>query len=125
MKDFTDPRMRALRRELDRRERELRQLITAEQTLIEDDYDAHMADSTADDADRADARARAAVERQMIDRYVREIGSVVAARKRIDLGTFGLCIDCGNDIDYGRLRAMPAALRCARCQERHEWSVRG
>ncbi len=39
---------------------------------------------------------------------------------RIDAGSFGECIDCGNDIEVERLIAIPWALRCITDQEELE-----
>lgn len=36
---------------------------------------------------------------------------------KLDDGTYGVCIDCGDDICVRRLLAVPAALRCLACQE--------
>ena len=35
-------------------------------------------------------------------------------------GKYGLCMDCASRISTPRLRALPFALRCLRCQERCE-----
>lgn len=35
-------------------------------------------------------------------------------------GTYGLCEDCGAEIEEKRLIAVPYAVRCVRCQERFE-----
>lgn len=43
----------------------------------------------------------------------------VAEHKLVD-GSFGICEDCGAEIEEERLRAVPYAIRCVRCQERHE-----
>jgi DnaK suppressor protein len=45
---------------------------------------------------------------------------VVEALRRIDAGTYGTCIDCGEDIPLIRLQARPEATRCVHCQTRHE-----
>jgi DnaK suppressor protein len=42
-----------------------------------------------------------------------------ALRRLVD-GEYGLCIDCGGSISAPRLRALPFAVRCLRCQERFE-----
>ena len=34
----------------------------------------------------------------------------------IDAGTYGVCVDCGEEISEGRLRALPDAIRCVPCQ---------
>jgi DnaK suppressor protein len=42
-----------------------------------------------------------------------------AEQKLVD-GTLGICEDCGEEIDEDRLRVMPYAIRCVRCQELSE-----
>lgn len=39
------------------------------------------------------------------------------ALKRIESGTYGVCINCSNEIRPGRLKAMPWARYCIDCQE--------
>lgn len=56
-------------------------------------------------------------------RDIDEWRSLRGALRRVDEGTFGVCIDCGIEIPFERLRAAPMALRCIDCQmrsERHE-----
>ncbi|WP_028008829.1 TraR/DksA family transcriptional regulator [Solimonas flava] len=55
-----------------------------------------------------------------IHRDVVEIREVEAAIQRLMEGNYGVCADCGKNIDPARLRANPAALRCEHCQERYE-----
>ncbi len=50
----------------------------------------------------------------------REIEQVDAALERIDAGEYGVCRDCGQDIDPRRLSALPYALLCTECAARHE-----
>ena len=42
------------------------------------------------------------------------------AERKLEEGTFGLCEDCGVEIEEERLRVVPYAVRCVRCQERSE-----
>lgn len=53
-------------------------------------------------------------------REIQELKDLDDALKRIALGSFGCCIDCGNDIERRRLVIYPTAKRCLRCQQRHE-----
>jgi DnaK suppressor protein len=55
-----------------------------------------------------------------VSRDVGELRQLDEARRRFDEGSYGMCADCGCDIDYRRLRVNPSATRCVRCQERHE-----
>ena len=41
-----------------------------------------------------------------------------AALRRIDEGSFGICMDCEEEINLKRLAAVPWAARCIACQER-------
>jgi DnaK suppressor protein len=44
----------------------------------------------------------------------------VAALARLDGGTYGVCIDCGEKIAQARLEFRPEAARCLTCQEKFE-----
>lgn len=52
----------------------------------------------------------------------RDIAEFDAALRRIEHGTFGQCVDCGDQIDPARLRVRPTATRCLRCQAK--WEMR-
>jgi DnaK suppressor protein len=41
---------------------------------------------------------------------------VLNALRRIELGTYGTCVDCGGGVPEGRLEAKPEAARCVTCQ---------
>ena len=45
---------------------------------------------------------------------------VEAALERLDAGTYGTCVDCGQPIDAARLEFRPEAARCLPDQEKHE-----
>jgi DnaK suppressor protein len=42
------------------------------------------------------------------------------ALRRIDEGTYGICIDCGRPIEQARLEAVPWARYCLEDQKKHE-----
>ncbi len=42
------------------------------------------------------------------------------ALARIDEGTYGICVRCGNPIDSARLKVLPYATLCIRCKEEEE-----
>ena len=56
----------------------------------------------------------------MADRQIRELREIDAAFDRLKGTDFGLCADCGEEIESSRLLAWPTATRCLKCQERHE-----
>ena len=47
----------------------------------------------------------------------KELELVEAALARLDAGTFGRCLRCGNEIPGGRLEALPWAAYCISCQK--------
>lgn len=44
-----------------------------------------------------------------------EIRQIQEALNRISDGSYGICAECGADIDPKRLRALPTATRCISC----------
>jgi DnaK suppressor protein len=55
----------------------------------------------------------------------REIMLIDAALRRMDVGVFGECVDCGYEIPLDRLEALPFAIRCEEDATRHELETRG
>ena len=52
----------------------------------------------------------------VLDVARRQRSDVLAALHRIDLGTYGTCVECGTILPEGRLEAKPEAARCVACQ---------
>jgi RNA polymerase-binding protein DksA len=73
-----------------------------------------------DDVDVAEVRLRTALRHAERERDVEELREVEAARSRLAAGVFGLCTECGVEIELQRLQARPACARCMDCQVRHE-----
>jgi len=78
-----------------------------------------------DSGDESVATLFADLEQSDLTRDLDEFRALEAARKRIKEGGYGVCVDCGSDIVFERLKAFPAALRCVQCQERHEKTFGG
>ena len=79
-----------------------------------------LAGAVTDSADQATADLLSDLGQAEISRDLREIERLEAALARIDQGTFGRCIQCGDEIDFRRLAAYPVATRCAGCQSVRE-----
>jgi RNA polymerase-binding transcription factor len=71
----------------------------------------------------ADSKERA---KQLEDREVvdalgnearQEIAKISSALRRMDSGDFGVCAECGSQIDLNRLQAYPYANTCIDCAE--------
>ena len=50
----------------------------------------------------------------------RELGQIDKAIQKIGEGTYGVCEKCGENISPARLKALPFANKCIRCQEEDE-----
>ena len=46
---------------------------------------------------------------------VQEVRMIEAALKRIDAGTYGICVSCGEPISEERLNVLPATPICRDC----------
>jgi DnaK suppressor protein len=53
-------------------------------------------------------------------RDLEELQEIDGALRRIDEGVYGICEECGREIDERRLAAQPTATRCIACQAQHE-----
>lgn len=53
----------------------------------------------------------------MVQQLEQLLSQIDAAILRHKAGTYGRCLGCGEEIPLPRLRALPFAERCARCQE--------
>jgi DnaK suppressor protein len=49
-----------------------------------------------------------------------ELHQIVSALRRVNDGSYGECLDCGEPIDARRLAALPATPFCTACQAIHE-----
>jgi RNA polymerase-binding protein DksA len=74
----------------------------------------------ADVGDESVADAVTDLDAAAMGRQIREIRDIEAAQKRMQDGSFGICIDCGAEIGYERLCAYPTAKRCVTCQGQRE-----
>lgn len=63
------------------------------------------------------------VEAQMYRRLQMRLASIERAISRLEKGTFGMCQTCGEEIDKGRLEALPYAEQCIDCQRKLERKV--
>jgi len=76
-------------------------------------YTYHMADVATDTYDREFSLGLVSSERRLLF----ELGN---ALKKIDDGTYGICEDCKLPIAKSRLKAIPYARLCVKCQEKRE-----
>ena len=71
-------------------------------------------------SDRASLETEAGVELRTRNRYLKLIGKIDAALRRIEDGSYGYCEETGDPIGIKRLEARPIATMTIEAQERHE-----
>jgi DnaK suppressor protein len=107
-------RLEEIRDEL---ERSITVLNAGGQQQVVGDYPQDPADAGANLSESERSEAVLAVARK-------QRSDVTAALHRIDLGTYGTCVDCAAAVPDGRLEAKPEAARCVACQGRLDRSRR-
>ena len=78
-------------------------------------YSTHIAD----DATEVFENAKNQALRQNLQRLLGQVNDALA---KFEKGTYGLCEDCGEMIARARLKALPYATLCLKCQRQRERS---
>ena len=75
---------------------------------------------TGDPLEQADTGNQNDIEFALVQMRAETLCRVNEALARLDAGQYGSCIECEAEIAASRLRALPFAVRCRDCAERHE-----
>ena len=117
----TKAQMSQLKAKLDQRHAALLEEVRDELEASENQQYIEMINASPTDiADESAGDMLADLNLAIIDRHVRDIRDIEAARARIKDGSYGICIDCGDEIGFERLAAYPTAKRCVVCQRQRE-----
>ena len=73
-----------------------------------------------DIADRATVESGRNFALLMRERDRQTLAGIREALARIEVGEYGVCEECGEDIALARLKAQPMATLCVHCQSRRE-----
>ena len=118
--ELTDRETEEIRKLLKRRFLDLREEIRQELISSDNQHYVDLAGQVHDLEEESLADLLVDLELADIDRHIQEIRAIDAALISMSEGRYGLCAKCGNPIDKKRLRAVPTAQRCYRCQALHE-----
>ncbi len=107
-------RLETFRKQLEERQKELRHLVNRTE---EDGRAADSADIAQDIADRASS----SYQKEFLFHHSNSVRGMLQnvenALSRIREGSYGECVNCGNEIEPKRLEAVPWARHCLKCQE--------
>ncbi len=125
MSALSQQQIEELKAQLRARQAKLLEEIRDELARSGDQHYIDLAGRVTDLGDASVADLLADQEAAHIDRQVNEVRDIEAALARIKAGEYGVCIDCGDGVVFGRLQAYPTAKRCIPCQERREKQYAG
>ena len=74
----------------------------------------------ADSSDGAEVNIEDDLDLALIQMKAETLARIDVALRNIDAGVYGNCVDCAQPIASRRLRALPFAVRCTRCEEARE-----
>jgi len=77
-----------------------------------------------DDGEISEADTQEEIVFALLEMKADMLNRITAALHRLADGTYGRCLDCGQDIAASRLKALPFALRCKSCEEARESAER-
>lgn len=107
----------------------IKDLLRGRERVLLEEVEAHRAgpfddarrDSEAPDRDNADAEI-SLVDLRVLEagRELAELRAIDTALERLAAGKYGVCEDCGDEIERGRIEAHPTATRCLICQLHYE-----
>ena len=79
----------------------------------------HGGDNAANDTDAFEQNAHQRIESIQLE-LLQNIERITHSLEQIQNGLYGICENCGKDIDEGRLRIMPTATLCISCERKLE-----
>lgn len=73
-----------------------------------------------DEVESSEADIQDDIEFAVLQMKTETLNKVGEALLGLDIGTYGYCDECGEEISEQRLRALPFAVRCKNCEEERE-----
>lgn len=120
MPELTPEQTSQLAQALSARQKSLLEEVRDELERSGEQHYIDLAGRVTDSGDQAVADVLADLDAAIIDREVKELRDIEAAQARMRAGSYGVCIDCAQDVGFERLRAYPTAKRCIQCQTKRE-----
>jgi len=114
---MTNKELNAFRRALEQNLTELRNGSRNREALA--------IDTSPDELDRIQHATEREYAMSILERSSNRLREVKTALRRIQEGTFGICIDCEENINPKRLSAVPWAACCIACQDAAEQKTSG
>ena len=109
------------------RNADLRQMLSERRRQAQDDVQSRIRHGRTDrpidvrdDGELSDAELQGDIELALLQMRAETLKRIDEALARLDAGKYGTCYECDSEIPERRLRALPFAVRCQKCEERRE-----
>jgi DnaK suppressor protein len=119
MQTYDSSMAEQFRQKLAQREAELSAILRASDALTEGLAEERSGE-VVDFKDVAEQQSEAMLNEAKAENAAHEFEQVLAAQRRLENHSYGLCLRCGEAIDLRRLQAMPEATYCTSCQAAYE-----
>jgi len=118
--ELTDQQLNACKQVLLERKKQLREEI--KQELLKQDNEKHidLAGTVHDLEEESLANLLVDINIADVDRHIAEDRDINDSLLRIQDGSYGICLNCSEQIPDERLQAYPTAKRCLSCQQNYE-----
>ena len=123
--ELTEQQLSEFKKSLETSISQLKQEISEELLASDNEGYIELAGQVHDREEESVADLLVDVNLAVIDNHIRALENTEAALARLNRGSYGSCLDCGDAIPVERLRAYPVAERCRICQTRYEQTHRG
>lgn len=114
MKHLDQDQIDELRADLDRQLRRLERSMKVTEAAMEP---VKLDQTAVGRLSRIDTLQNQGLTRNLQEREQVKLAHIQEAFRRMEEGTYGLCVSCGGEIPFGRLYVMPEAPTCAICGE--------
>jgi DnaK suppressor protein len=109
-----------LRRELIRRREEILKEAKTEIAKYIKGENRQLVETALDDGDWSVVDLSEDINLRKLSAHQATLKHIDAALRKLDEGTYGVCEECGDEINIERLKVLPFAVYCRDCQEKRE-----
>ena len=120
----TEHRYDELKRILEERRREMLSEVHERMRDVRTEGGGATMQGVIDAVENSEADIQDEIEFALIQMKSETLSKIDEALQRLEVGAYGNCFECGNEIAEQRLRALPFAVRCRMCEEVRERAAR-
>ncbi len=124
MSDTIGERYEELKRILEERRRKMTSEVHARMRDVRSEGGRATMQGVLDEVESSEADIQDEIEFALIQMKSETLSKIDEALQRLEVGAYGNCFECGNEIAEQRLRALPFAVRCRVCEAAREQLAR-